>query len=123
MTDDRERIRAHMRVSANQTRALANEMAAMYGGVDDPMYPHDSAMSNDINDWQDFVDKVARPIVESEGDDYDRAVQAAMHLFRTVSPYYLCAAMVMMDNRIKRDPERTHDGVRLDKAIHPRSGQ
>jgi hypothetical protein len=86
-----------MRASANRTRDVADEMAAMYGGCDDPLHP--SNTPSEFRDWQDFVDRVARPVIEAE--DSDAAEQAAMKLYRTANPYYICAAMVMMDNRIK----------------------
>ena len=93
-----EQVRESMRASANHTRDLADEMAAGWKGCDDPMHPHQSVTTNGITDWSEFVRLVARPIVEL-ADDLP-AVQPAMHLYRMVSPLYISAAMVMMDNRL-----------------------
>ena len=66
----------------------------------DPTYPP----APPFRDWQDFVDRVARPLVEAE-DDHE-AEQAAMALYRQASPYFICVAMVMMANRLA-DSEAT----------------
>jgi hypothetical protein len=55
-----------------------------------------------FQDWKDFLDRVARPLVETEGDE--DAIQCAMRLYRQASPYFICVAMVMMANRIDRHP-------------------
>lgn len=94
-----EQMWSTMKEEANRARDLADEIAARYD-VDDPQHPWTPQM---FRDWKDFVDHVARPLVEADGDK--EAEQAAMKLFRTVNPYYLCVCMVMMDNRITL-PER-----------------
>lgn len=101
-----EQLRASMMYVVNRVRDTANEMAARYGGCDDPMHPWRSP--SEFRDWRDFVDRVARPLLDAEAStdaDGGRAQeQEAMRLFRTVSPYYLCTALVMMDNRLKAAP-------------------
>jgi hypothetical protein len=62
--------------------------------MDDPLHPH---QLGEFRDWQDFVDRVARPLIEADGDDTE---QAAMALYRKASPYFICVSMVMMANRI-----------------------
>lgn len=54
---------------------------------------------DEFTSWQDFVDRVARPLVEADGDE-DRE-RAAMELYQKASPYFISVAMVMMDNRLK----------------------
>lgn len=73
------------------------DWAAAYYGVDDPLHPLMPLEPQPFTDWVDFVDKVARPLIENDGDD-PLAERAAMKLYRTVSPYYLCAALVMAAN-------------------------
>lgn len=96
--DRRARVRASMRASANSARDMADEMAAMYEGCDDPQHPW--KFPGEFRDWKDFVDRVARPLIEARESGDQSAVQAAMKLYRTVNPYYICVAMVMMDSRI-----------------------
>lgn len=96
----REQLRESMRQAANTTRDTADEMAAMYGGCDDPLHPW-LVLQNPWNNWIEFVDQVCRPLVEGEGDE--AAVQAAMKLYRKVNPHYLCVALVMAANRLAPD--------------------
>jgi len=85
---------------ANKTRDVADEMAAMYGGCDDPLHPFMPVGDHQqFRDWLDFVDKVARPLVEADGNaEVDRAA-SAMLLYRKTSPYFICSALVMAANR------------------------
>lgn len=92
-----DKLRAHLRRTANQTRDTADEMAARMGGCDDPLHPFLTA-GVEFRDWVDFVDRVARPLVEAEEDH--KAEQAAMALYRKASPFSICVSMVMMANRI-----------------------
>lgn len=72
--------------------------------VDDPTYPHGPQV---FRDWRDFVDRVARPLVEADGEDeMDRVYE----LYRKVSPYYICVSMVMMANRLDIH-EKESDGT------------
>ena len=94
-----EEVKAGLAEHVRRMRDAADEAARMMGGVDDPTYPHDL---DTFRDWRDFVDRVARPLVEAEDDE--AAEQAAMRLYRKVSPYYICASMVMMANRLEGPP-------------------
>lgn len=86
-------LRAGMAQAANRTRATADEMAASLGGCDDPLYPPMlTAEGQTFRDYLDFVDRVARPLVEAESDE---EAQAAMALYRKTSPYFICTALVM----------------------------
>ncbi len=64
--------------------------------MDDPTQPHSLG---EFTSWQDFVDRVARPMVEADGNLAQE--QEAMELFEKASPYFICVSMVMMDNRLK----------------------
>lgn len=92
---DSVRLRELLTAAANRNRDVADEMAAMFDGCDDPLHPYGPQV---FRDYVDFVDRVARPLVDADGDH--AATQAAMALFRKVSPYYLCTSMVMMANRL-----------------------
>lgn len=97
----RDEVRASMRQFANQQRDIADEAARMFDGCDDPQHPwsmFDEDGKQRFTSWVDFVERVARPLVEAEGDE--EAVQKAMALYRTQSPYYICVALVMALNRI-----------------------
>lgn len=85
-----------MRHCANSSRDLADETALWHGGCDDPLHPSGPQV---FRDYEDFIDRVARPLVEADGDD-EVAIQAAMALYRKESPYSLCISMVMLQNRI-----------------------
>lgn len=51
-----------------------------------------------FQNWIDFLERVARPIVEG-----DRAAEdAAMGLYRQANPYFICAALVMAANERDR---------------------
>lgn len=97
-------FRASMRASANRTRDVADEMARMYGGCDDPQHPFhlfDEDGKQAFTDWHDFTNRVCRPIVEA-GSAYDTPeVQAAMALYRTWSPFSIAVSLVMALNRIE----------------------
>jgi hypothetical protein len=91
----REDLRENLTRQVNNLRASIDEQARMMGGCDDPTHPLNLGT---FRDWRDFVDRVARPLVEAD-NDHD-AEQAAMALYRRASPYYICAAMVIMANRL-----------------------
>ena len=97
------RLRKWLQHTANSSRDTADEMAAMLGGCDDPLHPWNEPGA--FRDWQDFVDRVARPLVEAEDapspEEAEVAGQAAMKLYRTANPYFICVSLVMMDNRLK----------------------
>jgi hypothetical protein len=76
------------------------DWAAAYFEVDDPLHPLMSLTPQPFTDWLDFVNKVARPLIENDGVD-DAVEQAAMVLYRQVSPYYICTALVMAANSIE----------------------
>lgn len=97
----RGKLREAMTRQANTTRDIADEMAQLFGGCDDPLHP--LAHPDGFRNWQDFVDRIARPLV---GLDVDHETeQAAMALYRKASPFSICVAMVMMANRLDRlDP-------------------
>lgn len=97
MSERRDRLRRSMRQAANDTRDVADEMAAKFGGCDDPMHPWGPQV---FRDYVDFIDRVARPLVEADGDE--AATQAAMALYRKQNPYGICVAMVMLWNRVQR---------------------
>ena len=90
-------MRQWMRDCANRSRDTADEMAAMYGGCDDPMHPYELQV---FTDYEDFIARVARPLVEADGDA--KAEQGAMALYRKQNPYGICVSMVMLQNRIIR---------------------
>lgn len=86
------------RAAVQRTRATADEMAAMWG-ADDPLHPTMPLDPQPFRNWVDFVDRVARPLVE---DDLGyEAVQEIMREFRKASPYFLCVALVMAANRAR----------------------
>ena len=86
----------YLRGVANGLRDTADEMCHRYG-VDDPLHSyHSPGVAEQIRDWGEFVEQVARPLVDGEADDQD-----AMRLYRRTSPYYICSAMVSMANRLK----------------------
>lgn len=92
--------RHYLRSHANRQRDLADEIAKRYG-VDDPLHP---LGGRQFADWREFVDRVARPLVDRVDEPHligDEAEQAAMALYRTVSPFAICAMLVMMANRIE----------------------
>lgn len=90
----REELREDMRKAANHSRDVADEMALMFDGCDDPTHPW--ILDTPWNNWVEFVTMVCRPLVEAE-DDFTE--QAAMALYRKASPRYICIALVMAANR------------------------
>lgn len=102
----RDELRAAMARQVNEARTALDEQARMLGGCDDPVHP---LKVHGFRDYEDFVDRVARPLVEAEDDP--AAEQAAMALYRQVGPYYICAAMVMMTNRLAHPVEVTEQDV------------
>lgn len=82
-----------LRRFASSQRDTADEVSAQWG-VDDPLHPWHLGL---FRDWLDFVDQVARPLVDADGDE--DAVQAAMALYRKACPHYICTALVMAANR------------------------
>ena len=70
------RLRKGLQHAANGSRDTADELAASMGGCDDPMHPwHEPGQ---FLDWQDFVDRVARPVVESEDAPSPEEAEAVM---------------------------------------------
>lgn len=96
-------VMAHLTKVANSTRDTADETAAMFEGCDDPLHPW--PIPGQYPDWLDFVEKVARPLVEAgRGDKVDKeAEQTAMRLYRKACPYYICTALVMAANRVQAE--------------------
>lgn len=77
--------------------AIHRALAALQGAAVDPLHPPMPTGEGQVfGDWLDFVERVARPIVEIENDD--AAEQAAMALYRKASPFFICAALVMAAN-------------------------
>ena len=93
-----DELKASMCQSANKQRDVADEMAAMWGGCDDPLHPWGPQV---FRDYMDFIDRVCRPLIEADGDEKDGIIQKAMALYRKETPYGICVSMVMMQNRIK----------------------
>jgi hypothetical protein len=92
------RHREGMRQFANSQRDTADEASAHWG-ADDPMHPFmPVGAGQEFRDWLDFVERVARPIIDSDVTE-EEAVQAAMALYRKASPYFICTALVMAANR------------------------
>lgn len=91
-----EELKEHMSRTANKTRDTADEMAGMYGGCDDPLYP---LKINEFRDWVDFAENVCRPLVEAGKDKVTE--QAAMARYRKASPFFISVALVMALNRIE----------------------
>jgi hypothetical protein len=87
--DTRAGVRRCLGPYVKALRDSADEACAEWG-VDDPLHPYGEQA---FRDWLDFVDRVARPLVEADGD-HD-AEQAAMKLYRQASPYYICTALVL----------------------------
>jgi len=90
-----DRFRESMRQFCNRERGIADEAAARWK-CDDPQHPL-SLDPQEFRDWRDFVDRVARPLIEADGDD--ETTQAAMALYRKASPYFICVSLVMAANR------------------------
>lgn len=89
-----------MRQFANSQRDVADEVCARWG-VDDPLHPPMLTGDDQLfRDWLDFADRVARPIVEFDGDD--AAEQAAMALYRKASPFFICAGLILAANCVTR---------------------
>jgi hypothetical protein len=99
--------------------AIHRALAAVQGATDDPLHPVMPTGEDQVfHNWLDFVERVARPIVEAENDD--GAEQAAMALYRKASPFFVCAALVMASNerdRLRAAVERAHDHVGLDEHV------
>ena len=98
----KEEYKKYIKYSANRSRNLADEMASMLGGCDDPMHPYglfDENGNQRFISWVDFVEQVCIPLVEADGEEV--AVQKAMKLYRTESPYYICVSLYFALNRIR----------------------
>jgi hypothetical protein len=96
----REQLRENMRRNSCESRATADEMASMYDGCDDPLWPFMLAgPDKPFRDWIDFTDRVCRPIVEAEDDE--ATLQAAMALYRKANPHFIATCMVMAANRAR----------------------
>ncbi len=59
----------------------------------DSTYPHILP----FNSWADFVDRVAKPMMDDDKED-------PMDLYYKASPYFICASMVFMDPREDETP-------------------
>lgn len=82
--------------------------------TDDPLYPPMFTEDGQpFRDWVDFVDRVARPLVEARDDE---ATQAAMRLYRQASPYFICTALVMA-SEMGDTGESADDGAALRRAV------
>jgi len=92
-----EEVKEGMRQFANGQRDIADEAAAMFGGCDDMLHPF--GLDN-FRDYNDFIERVARPLVEADGDD--EITQKVMVLYRKMSPFSICVSMVMLQNQIDR---------------------
>ena len=95
MRPSQDALRESLRRGVNDLRATADETAALVDGSDDPLHPYSPQV---FMSWVDFVDRVARPLVEADGD-HDQE-QAAMALYRKASPYFICVSLVMAANRV-----------------------
>lgn len=99
MRHTRAQLIDYMRKSANSARDLADEMAAMHGGCDDPMHPFmPCGDPQEFRDWHDFTERALRPLVESEDPT---EIQAAMKLYRKANPHWIAVSLVMALNRIQ----------------------
>lgn len=58
------------------------------------------ALGATYRDWRDFTDRVARPLVENDGDD-NQVEKWHRVLMMEADDYYLAVALVMADNRIR----------------------
>ena len=68
----------------------------------EPLRPPDAPkLGTTYRDWRDFTDRVARPLVENDGDDPKVEAWYRM-LMIEADPYYLACALVIADNHIKR---------------------
>ena len=94
-----EELKAWMRRCANRSRDTADEMAAWHPGCDDPIHPWLPDGEQPFLNWVDFIEQVARPLVDA--DDHDETVQAAMALYRKASPYFICVSLVMALNKVE----------------------
>ena len=84
----------------NGMRQTADQTAALFDGCDDPLYPSmlgEGDEGQPFRDWVDFLERVAEPLVNSDGDHAKE--QAAMKLYRKASPYFICTALVMAARR------------------------
>ena len=83
--------RESLRQFANAQRDTADETAARWG-VDDLLHPFmPVGDEQEFRDWRDFVERVARPLVEAEDDE--AAVQEAMRLYRKASPHFIALCL------------------------------
>jgi len=89
-----DRFLESMRRFCNRERDIADEAATRWK-CDDPLHPL-GLDPQEFRDWRDFIDRVARPLIEADGEDV--ATQAAMALYRKASPYFICASLVMASN-------------------------
>lgn len=92
-TRDPEAHREHLRRFANRERDIADETAAKFG-CDDPLHPFmPVGDEQEFRDWLDFVERVAIPLVEADGDE--AKVQEAMRLYRKASPHFICVSLML----------------------------
>lgn len=94
-----DEMKSWMQHCARSTRDTADQMARQYGGVDDPMHPWMGVGPDQVfRDYVDFIARVARPLVEADGDEI--TVQVSMALYRKESPFGICVSLVMLQNRV-----------------------
>lgn len=53
-------------------------------------------------DWMDFTDRVAKPLVDAVEFDDDEVLAAALERWQSVSPYYLAVSLVMAAAAVRR---------------------
>ena len=103
MNHTTEELRAGVARNALRLRRTADEMAAMFGGCDDPLAASTPSTLEEMQalytDWREFARVVCAPIVESEDE---ATIQQAMRRFRAASPYGLAASLVMADAALTR---------------------
>lgn len=85
---------------AERAEAEVARLQAEQGTADDPLHPL-MPIGDDqpFRDWLDFVERVARPIVEADGD---MAVDEQMTLYRLANPHFICGCLVVAANERAR---------------------
>jgi hypothetical protein len=80
-------------------RDIADEAARQFG-ADDPLHHFVRPSGRQpFRDVFDFIDQVARPLVDNDGED-EALTQQLMALYRLESPYYLCVCLVILEHRL-----------------------
>lgn len=82
-------------------RDIADKAARQFG-ADDPLHHFTRPGGRQpFRDVSDFIDQVARPLVDNDGED-EALTQTLMALYRQESPYYLCTCLVILANRLQQ---------------------